>query len=212
MKTVKREKLIPLSRFNIKTKKCHSEARDRPDLIQTAPVPGGSLARQKIKIHRTKNSKNLKSNYSSNVALKNPDKQIMSFSRLPVLSFFTSKLSILLTYLYLTSIVSTNLLVAYSHFLSRKESNKLIKQKNGNGKNSLLISHWNLGSKKWVNKRNQIQALVDTDNPDLIFISEANLDELTPPYESLITGYVITLPKTVIRNGRRAWSFSPEKI
>ena len=38
--------LIPLSQIYSKTKKCHSEARDRPDLIQTAPVPGGSLVRQ----------------------------------------------------------------------------------------------------------------------------------------------------------------------
>ena len=37
--------------------------------------------------------------------------------------------------------------------------------------------------------------------PDLIFISEANLDELTPLYDSLITGYTITMPKTVTRNG-----------
>ena len=65
----------------------------------------------------------------------------------------------------------------------------------------MLISHWNLGSKKWNNKRNQIQALVDTDNPDIIFISEANLDESTPPHESLIAGYDITLPKTVTVNG-----------
>ena len=77
----------------------------------------------------------------------------------------------------------------------------MIKQKNGNGKNSLSICHWNLGSKKWRNKRNQIQALVDQNNCDLIFISEANLDETTPVHESLITGYDITLPKTVIRNG-----------
>ena len=34
----------PLSQNSNKIKKCHSEARDRPDLIQTAPVPGGSLA------------------------------------------------------------------------------------------------------------------------------------------------------------------------
>ena len=87
------------------------------------------------------------------------------------------------------------------HSLSRKLRNKLIKQINGNGKNSLLISHWNLGAKKWCNKRNQIQALVDTDNPDVLFISEANLDELTPSHEKFITGYEITLPKTVTRNG-----------
>ena len=90
---------------------------------------------------------------------------------------------------------------ALSHSMSRKMRNKSVKQVNGNGKNSLLISHWNLGSKKWTNKRNQIQALVDTNNPDIIFISEANLDDLTPPHESLISGYSITLPKTVVRNG-----------
>ena len=91
--------------------------------------------------------------------------------------------------------------VSVTHSISRKKRNKIIKQKNGNGKNSLSICHWNLGSKKWKNKRNQIQALVDSNNCDLIFISEANLDKSTPTYESLITGYKITLPKTVIRNG-----------
>ena len=91
--------------------------------------------------------------------------------------------------------------VSVTHSISRKQRNKIIKQKNGNGKKSLSICHWNLGSKKWKNKRNQIQALVDSNNCDLIFISEANLDELTPAHESLITGYEITLPKTVIRNG-----------
>ena len=50
----------PLSQHCKKTKKCNSEARDRPDLIQTAPVPGGSLARQKIKINRTKKRKTTK--------------------------------------------------------------------------------------------------------------------------------------------------------
>ena len=41
--------------------------------------------------------------------------------------------------------------VSSFHFLSRKEMNKLIKQQHGNGKNSLIICHWNLGSKKWKN-------------------------------------------------------------
>ena len=44
---------------NIKTKKCQPAARDRPDLIQTAPVPDSWLARQ-IKINRTKNFENTK--------------------------------------------------------------------------------------------------------------------------------------------------------
>ena len=47
----------------------------------------------------------------------------------------------------------------------------------------------------------KIQALVDQDNPDIVFISEANLDELTLPHESQISGYIITLPNTVARNG-----------
>ena len=59
----------PLSHKITKTKKCHSEARDRSDLIQTAPVPGGGLARHKIKINRTKKRKITNSNYSSDVTL-----------------------------------------------------------------------------------------------------------------------------------------------
>ena len=86
------------------------------------------------------------------------------------------------------------------HSISNKIRNNRMKQTNGNGKNTLSVCHWNLGSKKWKNKRNQIQALVDHQNPDIIYISEANLDDLTPLHESLIAGYNITRPKTVIRN------------
>ena len=86
------------------------------------------------------------------------------------------------------------------HSTSSKMRNKAVKQVNGNIKNSILISHWNLGSKKWNNKLNQVQALVDTNKPDILYISEANLDELTPPHEKLIAGYNITLPKTVTKN------------
>ena len=182
-------------------KKCQSDARDRPDLIQTAPVPSGGLSRQKIKNNRTKNSKKPKSNYSSNVTLVKFVKPTKLFSQFIEPLLLRESHWILSTYSHFSSIVSHYTPVAYFHFISSKIRNKLIKQKNGNGKNSLLISHWNLGLKKWINKRNQIQALVDLDNPDLIFISEANLDELTPPHESLISGYDITLPKTVIRNG-----------
>ena len=42
---------------------------------------------------------------------------------------------------------------------------------------------------------------MDDNLADLVFISEANLDETTEQYESLIQGYTITLPKTVARNG-----------
>ena len=76
--------LIPLSQNSIKTKKCHSEARDRPDLIQTAPVPGGGLVRQKIKINRTKKIKIPKSNYSSNGTLAKEVKQIKLSTLSPI--------------------------------------------------------------------------------------------------------------------------------
>ena len=125
-----------------------------------------------------------------------------SLPRLQYLSHSLQSRSSLTSHGRQTPRVTANLLpVSGFNFLSNKEMNKLIKQQHGNGKNSLIICHWNLGSKKWKNKLNQIQALVDQNNADLIFISEANLDEMTPLHESIISGYNITLPKTVVRNG-----------
>ena len=102
---------------------------------------------------------------------------------------------------YYISCVMRYLPVTKFHFISNKTRNNLVKQSNGNGKNTISVCHWNLGSKKWSNKLNQIQALADQNLADIIFISEANLDELTPVYESQIMGYNITLPKTVTVNG-----------
>ena len=68
------------------------------------------------------------------------------------------------------------------------------------GISTYSIAHWNLGSKLWTNKINQIQLLVDTNKPDLLYISEANLDELIPDYENKIHGYIIYKPKTVSVN------------
>ena len=308
------------SQVSIKIKKCHSEARDRPDLIQTAPVPGGSLAQHKIKINKltskfswsqvsTKTKKfqpavrdtldngphpcsvgvgvpdgglaRPKSNYLSHVTLAAKVKLTSEFSQSQVstktikvsaccqghtgngphpcgvgvgvpdsglarpksnylshvtlavkdqvspvtvsrsqLSGHDTEVTVLRSQLSGHGEVIPSLLIHHislhyfftsvtrycppatkSHFISNKTRNKLIKQMNGNGKNAISVSHWNLGSKKWTNKRNQIQALVDQNQADIIFISEANLDELTPVYESLIQGYNITLPKTVSKNG-----------
>ena len=47
----------PVISLTKKTKKCQSAAGDRPDLIQTAPVPSRGLARPKIKINGTKKLK-----------------------------------------------------------------------------------------------------------------------------------------------------------
>ena len=194
-----------LSQVSTKSKKCQPDAGDRPDLIQTEPVPSTGLACSK-------------SNYLSDVTLVykgqvSKVKHIWSQSSghdAAVMAAVMAQRSRLSGHGHVTAVTAVTAVIAspvtcstvsISHSISNKRRNNLIKQSNGNGKSSLSICHWNLGSKKWKNKRNQIQALVDQDNPDVMFISEANLDDLTLPHESLISGYNITLPKTVTRNG-----------
>ena len=75
--------------------------------------------------------------------------------------------------------------------------NKLMKKKNGNGRKAVTVAHWNLGSTQWKRKFNLIQAEVDLHKPDLLYISEANLYEMTPELETRITGYQIIKPFTV---------------
>ena len=50
-----------------KTKKCQPDAGDRPDLIQTEPVPSTGLARQQNKNKQNEKMKNMKINYQSHV-------------------------------------------------------------------------------------------------------------------------------------------------
>ena len=68
---------------------------------------------------------------------------------------------------------------------------------NGNGRKAVTVAHWNLGSTQWKRKVNTIQAEVDLHKPDLIYISEANMYESTPEYETRIVGYKIYKPATV---------------
>ena len=74
--------------------------------------------------------------------------------------------------------------------------NKKIKIMNGNGKKSVEIVHWNLGSRKWQNKVAEVQALVDEMKPDYCFISEANLAANLPDYQTNILGYEMITPKS----------------
>ena len=61
--------------------------------------------------------------------------------------------------------------------LSNKARNKLVRSRNGNeGNNILKIQHWNLGSRHWHRKRTEIEALLQESEPDLLFISEANMN------------------------------------
>ena len=208
-----------LTQVSTKSKKCQPDAGDRPDLIQTEPVPSTGLARSK-------------SNYLSHVTLASIDQSFMvkylrsqpSGHGAAVMGI-RSQLSGHDT--AVTTITSTahslpdsgltrskndnyipdvtlvrNHKRKFKYFfsISRKRRNKLIKQLNGNGKKMINICHWNLGSKNWIKKRNQIQALADQLNPDILVISEANLNPGTPLYESQIMGYQITFPKSTTIN------------
>ena len=90
--------LIPLSPQNIKTKKCQPDARDRPDLIQTKPVPSIGLARQ----HKNKLNekiKNKKTNHRSHVKTNDladslPVANKLSVSRTPLSQELNSPVSL----------------------------------------------------------------------------------------------------------------------
>ena len=68
---------------------------------------------------------------------------------------------------------------------------------NGNIGKCVNIMHWNLGSRFWEKKREDIQHLVDQHKPDYLFISEANLFHDTPEHQREIEGYSMTLAKTM---------------
>ena len=70
--------------------------------------------------------------------------------------------------------------------LDRKLRNRQIKSINGNGRNSFNLVHWNLGPRHWRNKTDDIQLLVDDLDPDIVFISEANLWQETEEHEAKI--------------------------
>ena len=80
---------------------------------------------------------------------------------------------------------------------SPKERNKLMKMYNGNVKGCINIMHWNLGSKRWEKKIDEVQLLVDQYSPDHLFISEANLFQDVPDHLTGIEGYVMTRASTM---------------
>ena len=83
--------------------------------------------------------------------------------------------------------------------LSSRTWNKLMKSYNGNGKirHSVSIVHWNLGSRRWQKKIEDIEALILDTDPDLLFISESNLMEDLPEQQRQVTGYRLILPLTM---------------
>ena len=55
-----------------------------------------------------------------------------------------------------------------------------------------------LSNSHWINKLNEIQALIDEYNPDLFYISEANYFKEFPDYMSNVPGYRLIHPKQLI--------------
>ena len=78
----------------------------------------------------------------------------------------------------------------------QQEENCLYRSLNGNGNNYISVAHWNLGATHWKRNINIIQLLVDKINHDYLFISEANLYNETPQYESNSCSYNIIKPRT----------------
>ena len=83
--------------------------------------------------------------------------------------------------------------------LSSKKRNKGQKILNGNGqiRNILTVVHWNLGARQWQRKIEEMEMLLMEKEPDLAFITEANLLEMVPDNCRNINGYSLILPKTM---------------
>ena len=82
--------------------------------------------------------------------------------------------------------------------LSHKLKNKQVKIKNGNGVlgKSLLIAHWNMGSKFWQRKQVEAEVVTMEFKPDLFIVTEANMLNSLSEQEKNITGYKLYVPKT----------------
>ena len=84
--------------------------------------------------------------------------------------------------------------------VSSRLANKRIRTVNGNRVNNMKIVHWNLGSRRWENKTDDIEALINEMEVDMCFISEANLWSEVPDHERHIPGFHLIYPDTMDHN------------
>ena len=84
---------------------------------------------------------------------------------------------------------------------SNKLRNKEVKIRNGNIMKSVKVIHWNLGSKYWDNKKEEIQCIVDEMKPDIIYISEANIFSGLLPELRIIEGYNLVVSRFMDTTG-----------
>ena len=100
-----------------------------------------------------------------------------------------------------TSHISDTSSVDQPHWTSHKLQNKKMKIQNGNIEKKISIIHWNIGARLWTNKLDEIELLLSDKQPDLCFISEANLWANTEGHLTAIPGYDLILPNTMKKWG-----------
>ena len=61
--------------------------------------------------------------------------------------------------------------------------------------------HWNLGSKKWQNKLDIMELLLEEHKPDLCYIYEANLQAGLEEHEMSIPNHYLIVPNTMVTLG-----------
>ena len=89
------------------------------------------------------------------------------------------------------------MLASASGWMTNKQLNKLQHITNGNISGILKVAHWNLGSKLWRNKRQEIELLLGQYKPDLCFITEANMWSDTEPHDREILDHKLVYPNTM---------------
>ena len=81
--------------------------------------------------------------------------------------------------------------------LTMKNRNKQVKITNGNGKNTITAVHWNMGSRFWRRKKEDIDNFINDYPADIISISEANIFNDVLDHEKQIQGYETIEPITM---------------
>ena len=73
--------------------------------------------------------------------------------------------------------IKTDFVSNFNHWkLTHKKRNKITKCTNGNrNMKTLTLMEWTTGSTHWARQQELIQATVDENSPDIIFITEANV-------------------------------------
>ena len=89
-------------------------------------------------------------------------------------------------------------------WLSSKMRNIIVRARNGNRggiRQTIKLIHWNMGNGWWEGKIAEIEAAIIDFDPDLFFITEANLRADIPSESSQIEGYEMVFPETMESQG-----------